>query len=63
MNLTPQQKAILDARYCMWRLEMWGLGYGTYNEIDAAVSRGELKPFVIPEKPTQDARAGGAPAD
>lgn len=35
--------------YCIRRLEMWGLGYGSYSEIDAAVTDGRLTPGVIPK--------------
>jgi hypothetical protein len=41
---------IAQFRYCTWRMELWGLGYGTYDDIDRDVSRGKLVPGVIPEE-------------
>ena len=34
--------------YATWRVKMWVAGYGTYQDIDAAVSRGDLIPGQDP---------------
>ena len=31
-----------EVLYALWRMRMWLNGYGTYDEIDAAVQSGEL---------------------
>jgi hypothetical protein len=35
--------------YCIWRLEMWSLNYGSYNEIDRDVDARILTVGVIPD--------------
>jgi hypothetical protein len=35
--------------YASWRLEMWSLNYGSYNDIDRDVASGKLTPGVIPD--------------
>ena len=44
--MTPKQKFT----YACWRFDIWMAGYGTYLEIDAAVSEGRLIPFVRPDE-------------
>ncbi len=39
-RLTLEQQA----QYCYWRMNLWVKGYGTYNDIDRAVSEGGLTP-------------------
>ena len=43
------------AFYAMWRFNMWAKGYGTYEDIDNAVVKGELTPGeVYPGKSSQE---------
>jgi len=35
----------LDVAYPCWRFEMWLKGYGSYDDIDKQVQKGELIPF------------------
>jgi len=36
--------------YALWRWDMWISGYGSYRDIDQAVTDGKLIPLVRPEK-------------
>jgi hypothetical protein len=43
VNLTDQ------VRYCIWRLELWGRDYGSYDTIDSDVEAGKLIPGTMPD--------------
>lgn len=48
-TLTPEQETVVQARFAMWRFHLWGLNYGSYNEIERQVKEKKLTPFVCPK--------------
>jgi hypothetical protein len=41
-----EQNNVSEAAYPMWRYHLWHIGYGSYNDIEAAVDAGKLRVFT-----------------
>lgn len=49
-ELTPDQQAKVEQMYPFWRFHLWTKNVGSYNQIDAKVRRGELRPLLCPDE-------------
>lgn len=46
MKAKIEVKGVYALSYALWRFEMWAAGFGTYEQIEWAVRRRILTPFV-----------------
>lgn len=46
MSDKGEQCNVNEAVYPLWRYHLWHVGFGSYNEIEAAIDTGSLQPFT-----------------